>query len=279
MRIRKPLRSAIGVLALVLAGALPARAQTNYLWPKFSITAGSYWIEVDDTIRVDVSTQRTGSDIQLETDLGLPDSQSLTTFGFDWAFARKHSLGVRYYQYDREGSRSLDRTLTIGDTEFPVGARLDADFETTSIEAVYDYWFVRRDTFGFGGSLGLVYLSLDAEATGTFTLGTSGATETRRASASTDLPVPMIGLSVKGTPWSRLVLHAEGRYLPSVEIGDINGEAAAFSIGADLYVFKALAIGASYDGRIYEVDVDQENWRGAVDLSSEGWRGYLRLSM
>jgi hypothetical protein len=250
MRIRRLLRSVTGVFALVFAGALPAHAQTNYLWPTFSITGGSYWIEVDDSIRVDASTMRTGSDIELETDLGLPESQSLVTFGLDWAFAPKHSLGVSYYQYERDGSRAIDRTITIGGVEFPVGARLDAEFETTSIEAVYDYWFVRRDTFGFAGSLGLVYLSLDAEATGTVVLGSSGATETRRASASTDLPVPMIGLSVKGTPWRRLVLYAEGRYLPSVEIGDVNGEAASFSLGADLYVFKSLAIGASYDGRI-----------------------------
>lgn len=280
MRVRKLAWSAIGVLAFALAGSLPAHAQTdNHLWPRFSIIGGSYWIEVDDTIRVDATSERTGSDVELETDLGLPDSDSLLTFGFDWGFARKHSLGVRYYSYEREGSRSIDRIVTIGDVTFPVGARLDASFETESIEAIYDYWFVRKDNVGFAGSLGLVYLGLDASATGTAVFGPSGRTETREVSASTDLPVPMIGLALKGSPTSRLVLRADARYLPSVQIGDVDGEAASYSFSADFYIFGGFALGASYAGRIYEVEVDQTSWHGSVDLSSEGWQGYLRLSL
>jgi hypothetical protein len=279
MRIRRLTWSAIGVFALALAGALPARAQTNHLWPRFSFTAGSYWIEVDDTIRIDATSERTGSDVELETDLGLPDNDSLLTFGFDWGFARKHSLGVRYYAYEREGSRSIDRVVTIGDETFPVGARLDASFETNSIEAIYDYWFVRKDNVGFAGSLGLVYLGVEASATGTAVFGPSGQTETREVSASTDLPVPMIGLALKGSPWHWLVLRADARYLPSVQIGDIDGEAASYSLGADFYLFGGFALGARYAGHIYEVDVDQSRWQGSVDLSSEGWQGYLRLSL
>lgn len=269
-------RSATGMIALSLLGVLPVCAETNYLWPRYSLTAGSYRITKDDTIRVDASL--TGTPVGLDADFGLPDSESLTTFGLDWGFAARHSLGFRYYSLDRDGSRTLDRVLEIGDVEFPVGARLDASSETTSIEAFYDYWFVRNDNFGVAGSLGLVYLSLDVSATGTVTLGSSGRTEIRQASADTDLPVPMIGLALKGRPWSRLVIYADGRYLPSVQIGDVDGEAGSYSLGADLYLFGPFAVGASYDGTFYKVDLDQPHWHGSVDLNTEGWRGYVRLS-
>ena len=273
-------RTLIGCIAgaLALAGSLPAGAQANYLWPKFSLTAGSYSASAENTIRIDASTTVAGTEIELERDLDLPDDQSLAAFGLDWGFAERHSLGFRYYSYDRDGSRSIDRTFVIDDVTYPVGARLDATFDTTSIEAFYDYWFLRRDNFGLAGSLGLVYLSLDASITGTAVFGSSGTTETRQVSASTDLPVPMIGLAVKGSPWSRVVLYADGRYLPTVEIEDIDGEAASYSVGADFYLLGAFAVGVSYDGTFYKVDLDRSSWRGSVDLTTEGWNGYVRVS-
>lgn len=278
----KPLQSAAGTLALafalVLAGALPACAETDYLWPKFSLTGGSYWVDTEATVRIDASTEAAGTEVQLEGELGLPESTSLASFGLDWGFADRHSLSFRYYSYDREGSRTISRNVTVGDVTFPVGARLDVASDTTSIEAIYNYWFVRHDNLGLGGSFGLVYLSFDATATGTAVFGPSGATETRQASGNTDLPVPMIGLAFKANPWHRLVFHADGRYLPTVQIGDIEGEAASYSLGADLYVAGPFALGASYDGHFYKVDLDQPEWRGSADLTTEGWQGYVRLS-
>lgn len=270
--------SVAGMLALGLAGALPARAETNYLWPRFSLTGGSYWIEKDDTIRIDATSVVLGTEIRLETDLGLPDSESLATFGLDWGFADRHSLGFKYYSHDRESSRTIDRIFTIGDVDFPAGARLETAFDTTSVEATYNYWFLRRDQLGLAASLGLVYLDVDASATGTAVFGSSGVTETRSVSASTELPVPMIGLAFKASPWRRLVLHADGRYLPSVTIGDVDGEAGSYSLGADVYLAGPFAIGASYDGTFYKVDLEESRWRGSADLTTKGWKGYVRLS-
>jgi hypothetical protein len=272
------LRSATGAVVLTLAGMLPARAATDFLWPTWSLTGGSYQLTADDSIRVDAAGSRPGSNVSLAADFGLPEDTTPALFSVDWAFARRHSLGVRYYSFDRDGSRTASRIVTIRDVTFPVGARLDTKSDTTSIEGVYDYWFLRHDRVGLGGSFGLVWLSLDASATGTVMVGSAGATETRRVEASTDLPVPMIGLAFKASPWSRLILHADGRYLPSVTIGDVDGEAASYSFGADFYLLGNFALGASYVGTTYKVDLDQDSWRGSVDLNRKGWQGYARLS-
>ena len=274
----KLLRSAAGVLVLTLAGTLPAGAATDFLWPRWSFTGGSYQLTADDSIRIDAAGARPGSKVSLAADFGLPEDTSPALFGVDWGFARRHSLGVRYYSFDREGSRSISRVVEVRDVSFPVGARLDTKSDTTSIEAFYDYWFLRHDRVGFAGSFGLVYLSLDASATGTAVIGPSGATGTRRVDASTDLPVPMLGLAFKASPWRRVILHADGRYLPSVTIGDVDGEAASYSFGADFYVLGYFALGASYDGTFYKVDLDQNSWRGSADLKRKGWQGYVKLS-
>jgi len=267
------------VLLALAAGAIsPAAAQTDHLWPRFAVDVGAYQISTSDEIRIDGQIGQNGQAIDLSRDIGLPDSESLLTGKLDWAFADHHSVELAYYSLDRSGSRSLTRTIEIDGTVFPVGASASADFESTSIEAAYTYWFMRRESFGLGGTLGLVYLSLDAVARASFQIGPGGGTISEEASASTDLPVPMIGVAVKGSPWERLVLYGRARFLPSVTVGDYSGEAGSYSLGADFYFWGPLAVGASYDGTYYNADVDKSGWHGSVDLVLEGWRAYLRAA-
>ena len=105
-----------------------------------------------------------------------------------------------------------------------------------------------------------------------------GGSVSESTSASTDLPVPMIGLSVKGSPWHRLVLYGRASILPSVTVGDYSGSAGLYALGADFYVWGPLALGASFDGTYYDADVDKERWDGSVDLSTNGFRFYLRAA-
>ncbi len=266
------------VCALALFVDAPARAETDILWPRFSVSAGAYDLSTSDDIRIDGAVGPNGTPIDLELDLGLPDSDTLLAFAFDWSFAKRHTIGARYYSFDRDGSRSIFRQIEIGDTTFPVGAELSASFETTTIEAVYTYWFVRKDNLGFGGSFGLVDLGVDLRARASVQVGSGGGSAERRVDASTDLPVPMIGVAVKGRPWKRLVLNAGLRILPSVSIGDIDGEAASYNLSAEVFVFGPLAVGLSYDGTYYKVDVDDSDWNGSLDLKSDGLRLYLRAA-
>jgi hypothetical protein len=273
---RRTIVTVVCAAGLVVAG--PVVAQENHLWPSLSLSAGAYEITTDDKISIGASTNLAGTEIDLDADLGLGDSDTLATFGLDWGFAAKHSLAFRYYSWDRGGAREIGRVLQIGDVEFPIGARLDANFDLTTIEAVYSYWFMRRDDLGVGASLGLVYLGLEASATGTARFGPGQTVETRSVSEETEVPVPMIGLSVKGSPTGRLVLYGEARYLPEFQIGDIQGEAAEYSIGAEYYLFGPVALGLNYGGTVYQVDLEGEDWRGSVDLTSDGLRAYLRAS-
>ena len=265
--------------ALVLAFlAGTADAQTDYLWPDFAASAGAYLLSTSDKIGVEGEIGALGRPVDVSADLGLPDDETLLSASFDWAFAERHSVGLSYYSNDREGSREIQTTIQIGGRVFPVGARVEAALETTSIEGHYDWWFLRHDPFGLAASFGLVYLSLDASATATARIGPGGGSVTRSASADTALPVPMIGVAVKGRLWGRLVLHGYARLLPSVTIGDYEGEAASYGAGADFYIVGPLGVGLAYEGATYQADVAADDWTGSVDLDTSGWRLYLRAA-
>lgn len=266
------------VLALGSAGVASAQNETHRLWPRFDVAVGSYQISASDEIRVEGSIERLGREIDLDRDFGLPDKKSVFGGGFHWAFADKHSLGLNTWALKRDVGRSITREVELGGVTFPVGASASVEFKQTFIEATYDYWFVRHENFGFGGSFGLVYLSLDAKAQASYQFGSSGQTTTVRESASTDLPVPMIGAVVKGSPLSWLVLRGWLRYLPSVTVDQYSGEAASYGIAADFYVWGPLAVGAAYSGTYYKADVDDNNWNGSIDLANDGAQLYLRAS-
>lgn len=277
MRIRQFLAGA-AFLALGSTAVASAQTESNRLWPTFDVAVGSYQISASDEIKVQGSIERLGREIDLDRDFGLPDRKSVFGGGFHWAFADKHSLGLNTWSLKRDVGRSINRDVELGGITFPVGASASVEFKQTFIEATYDYWFVRHESFGFGGSFGLVYLSLDAKAQASYEFGNSGQTTTVRESASTDLPVPMIGAVVKGSPLSWLVLRGWLRYLPSVTIDQYSGEAASYGIAADFYVWGPLAIGAAYSGTYYKADVDDNNWNGSIDLANDGAQLYLRAS-
>lgn len=274
----RALVAATSFLALGFAGAVAAQTENNRLWPTIDVAVGSYQVDSSDEIRVNGSIERLGREIDLGRDFGLPDRKSVFGGGFNWAFADKHSVGLSTYSIKRDASRSINRDIEIGGVVFPVGASASVDFKSTTIEATYDYWFVRHEKVGFGGSFGLVYLSLDAKAEASYRFGSSGQTTTRRESASTDLPVPMIGVVAKGSPWPWLVLRGGVRYLPSVTVDQYSGEAASYSVGADFYVWGPMAIGVAYSGTYYKADIDDSSWHGSIDLANEGTQVYLRAS-
>ncbi len=273
-----PRLAASGALLLGLLAAPALRAQTGQLWPRFAISAGAFDISSKDEIGIDGEIGTADDAVDVAADIGLPDSKTVVSAELDWAFAERHSLDLRYYSLERQGSRRLLDEIRIGGRVFPVGAEGSVSLDTTSLEAGYTYWFVRREHLGVGGTLGVVELSVDAAASATARIPGTSATITESASASTDLPVPMIGLAVKGQPWPRVVLYARGRFLPSVEIGRYDGEAGSYSLGTHVYLTRWFALGASYEGAYYRADVDDADWRGSAELETRGWRLYLRAA-
>jgi len=106
--------------------------------------------------------------------------------------------------------------------------------------------------------------------------GSAGAGVSERE--STDLPVPVLGLAFKYGILEKLILHAYGDFLPSVEIGDVDGSLTNLTAALEYRAFEHVGFGGSYNLLDVDVDVDKGSFRGAVDYSIEGAQLYLRLA-
>jgi hypothetical protein len=107
------LRNRSGVLlvvfaVVVLAVATPAQAQRSFepLFDKFNVSAQFSWAELNTEIGLDSETLGTGTTLNFEDDPNLDSNQAIPTLAFEWRIARKHRLGVRWQDINRESKGS-----------------------------------------------------------------------------------------------------------------------------------------------------------------------------
>ena len=154
---------AIQRIAAVMSGLLVfaglAQAQDSYQgpWEKFSISLGGFISESDTTVQINSKTLGAGAVLDLENALGV--EQSFKTYRIDAKYrfgeTRRHEVELHYFDSKRDGSKTLDRELVIGDERFPVGAGVNTEFELRFINVDYVYNFLMDDRVRLGVSAGL----------------------------------------------------------------------------------------------------------------------------
>src|SRR5205085_2930511 len=125
---------------------------------------GGYLGDFGTKVRVDPHVEGLqGTTIDLEKNLGLESSRTLTRLAMTWRPLRKHELAVSYFSTRREGHRNIDRSIVYEDTTFPIQADVRSKFNIDFWEATYTYWARQTDRDGLGFSLGVTGLSVDGE--------------------------------------------------------------------------------------------------------------------
>ena len=140
------MKSIVYVVCLVMVGfptaALAQDADDWTKWPlghRFTITLGAYFPYLDTKVRVDSTSGLIGTTIDFEQNLGMSDTDSLPTVSFAWRFARKHHLGVAYFELNRSGSEVTQTEIRIGDKVFNVNLPVSSFFDAEVLAVAYGY--------------------------------------------------------------------------------------------------------------------------------------------
>jgi hypothetical protein len=248
--------------------ALPAHADDHTLWPRLTISIGDFITANDSKVRVDASSEQLGSTIDFDADLGLGGSENVFTARIDLLLGRRHELSLGYFDAHREGRQEISEEIAFGGIIFPVNAEVEAGLRQTQTELAYTWWMLRRDRAGFGATLGVVDVKLEADLLARVEV--AGFEEELQAEASTRAPVPLVGLRGRGLLGRWFVLAGELRFLPNVEIGDYSGDAYSASAGLEWRALRNFGLGVSYDVFGINVDLNDKDWRGSVDYSTSG---------
>jgi len=150
-------------VALVLAAATPAEAQRSFepLFDKFNFKLAGSWLGLKTEIRLDSDlTEGDGTKLNFEDDLNLGSGSTIPTLAFEWQIARKHKLGVRWQEINRDSSAQALTEIEWGDETIPINADITLGFDITQAFIDYTYypWVKERWAAGFG--IGLRWMDM-----------------------------------------------------------------------------------------------------------------------
>jgi hypothetical protein len=263
------------LIALAIVFALPAAAQNDLLFPRFSLIAGSSPADFETNLRVDPDDgSRTGTLVSFERDLGLEETKSLPRFRVQWRPLANHELSAAHFSASRSGAEQIDRDIVFRDDVYPVQAFVTTQFDLDSWSATYSYWPRRSERAGIGITLGAATLSMKAAVTA----DTRGGVTAVSQEAETDVPVALAGVEGRIAFTSRLHGEVSIASLPRVTIEDSSGSALTGTARLEFRPLPWLGIGAAYNYFRLDVDVAAPDLGASLDMTVRGPEGYVRFA-
>jgi hypothetical protein len=192
-------RIAAAIAACLMLGVAHAAEETsaaerNPLDSRFIVDVGYFFLSTDTRVRVDGETSdQVGSDINFDDTFGIGDFDRFRAEA-SWRIAPRHLIRAMYFQNNRHATRSIERDVNFQDETFPVGATVDARSELTVAELSYEYAFLRRENYELAGGIGIHYVDMDLTLAGTISAQGNQASGSVNAGASTQAPLPVLGL-------------------------------------------------------------------------------------
>ena len=232
----------------------------------------------DTRMRVDNQNVDIGDSIDLENDLGLKEDETVFWTNLNWRFADKHRFGVSYFSFSRDATATALRDLQIGDEIYPAGATLSTDFRASVAPIYYAYSFIKNDKHELAGSVGFHWFEISLDIQGSASISGVGDADAN-VSASADMPLPLFGI--------RYDYHVNQRWTASVH-GEVFGldiaeDTLNFSgslynvrLSTDYWVTNNFGVGAAINWFNIDVELNDNDWKGAIDYQYFGPQIYIQ---
>lgn len=266
-------RRALAVCLTLAASGAAVAEPGDPLTDRFSVGLGTFMLETSTRIRVD-GTSGNGTEINTQRDLGLKDSDRFRIDAY-WRFRKRHKIRLLYFDTKNSAERTLQEDLQVGDTVFPIDARLDARLDTRVAEIAYEYSFLHRDNYEVTGSIGVHNLrfALDLSATQTG----SGRTLALNRDAEADGPLPVAGLRGVYRFNERFYLDGQAQFF-RLSFDPYKGRLEDYNASIVWTPFKHVGFGVGYNEFVTRLDVDATRFNGELRWRYGGARIFATAS-
>jgi hypothetical protein len=231
---------------LFAASALAAQTPTNHLADPLEITVSGAAVVLGSKLRVDGETM-TGTEIDAEQVLGLPNTRVQPRMAVAWRPGRRHELEVGYQFVRREGQKTLTQDFVFRDSTYRAGLAVKSKFNSDQLFLNYRYAIRVRDRseYGVGVGLGALFLDigLDALAAGA-SGGRSGSVQYSQE-RSVIGPTASLGLYGKWRVGGASYLSADLRAI-HVSAGEFEATVYEGGVGYRYYVSPKFGFEAGY---------------------------------
>jgi hypothetical protein len=255
-------RTVLVILALTLGFFSPyavaedeAEEAKDYRYGTIRLAA--FWVgQIDNTMVARSASFPVGIFIDLSRDFALGDSFTVPRGMFGYRFSRRHQVNVGYFQVSRDNQVVLERTIEIGESEFPIGAQVNFSSDTRVYKAAYTWLFYDSDKVVLGASFGLNIVDFGARLTGSIGAEPIGETEIGETTGKT-APLPVVGLRLVFRPTRRLSLIAAADILV-FEYGKYGGTYQDNYAMLDWRLSKIFSIGGGVNSLDLELEFEED---------------------
>jgi hypothetical protein len=247
--------------------------------PRFELWLGIFRSDQDTRIRVDSKGSGLGTDIDLEDDLGLDDVLNFVVRGgFAWRFQPRHTFSVEYYGFRRDSSSTAQSDFNWEDISVQAGALVDTSLDIDILETHYEYSLIRRSKHDFRASVGLFWTRINAElsAAGEGQVSVLGEPVSGEATASAAAlaPLPVLGLAYDWEFVHSWYLTSSANWF-GISLGGISGRLINWDLGVKYQSPWPLSVGLNYTSYSFDLDIDSDDWQGALEWKFSGPQLFL----
>ena len=274
---RTTAKSARFVFACVAAisfapGARSAEPAEDLLNVPFTISLGTFLLDTKTEISLDGSGGGSGTLVDFEKDLGLGDADRFRVDA-TWRFAPRHKVRAMYFSMNQGATRSLERSITVGDTVYPVAAQVSSTNSTEILELAYEYVFLRRADYEVAASAGIHAVDFNFRVSGNGNVGGVGG-QFSSESAVAQAPLPVFGVRGLWQFSPQWYLDGQVQYF-SLKYDPYDGRVTDLRIGLTRMFGKHFGIGAGWNEFITSVKLDKERFDGELKWKYAGAQLFL----
>lgn len=237
---------------------------------RISISLAGFFVDRDTGARLEGEVPGSGTDINLEGDLGLETSGTVFRLDTAYRFNNEHRVDLAFFDLSRKSdSKIIDREIQFGDQTYAVNTQVDSRLDLLIIKLAYTYSFLLRDEGFLGASFGFYTASTKAEIRTTSLVGSA-------ESDSLTAPLPVIGLRGEYQIAPRWTLRGSTE-LFQLKINDIEGRLVDLFAGVDFLVHNKISVGLGYNYAETNIDSSNEDFAGGLDWTYDGLMLYGKI--
>lgn len=258
----------VSALACFAAAVIPAAASAQWMKPgdeTLSLRVGAVSQNFDTTARVD-GTAILGTTLNLERDLGLAGDKSTYILQGSWRIAPNHRVDGLYSDVSRSSSRTIDRSITIGNVTLPVSAVLSAEQKTAIGYVGYRYSLIKSQGAEIAAGVGAYG--------GNFKARFSANNPSLNTDQSTTVPLPVLAVSADAYLSERMTLNGTLRGL-KVKVNGVDGQVYSLGAAVEYLVTNNVGVGLGFERFNISADARKTNFNGRLELDSTAGRLYL----
>lgn len=284
--IEKTSRKSMFFIGLLAAGlASPALAQTSssgaegLLNDKWVVSLGAFAFGTDIRARLNGEAAKK-PEVDFDQTFGKANDSTRVRADALWRIAPAHHLRFMYFNNSNTRTKTLGEELQWGDYTFQKDSSASFKNELQIVALAYEYAFFRRPNYELSASLGLHYMDLKMQLSGTaIATGpacgstTCAATLTSKVS-SLPAPLPVLGLRGGWMIAPDWYMDAQVQAL-GVEIDGYKGTWYDMRVGATWMFHRNFGLSLGYNRFNTTVDIDRKNFDGKLKVGYSGPQVYL----